>query len=73
MIRVRRSRRSLSLLRYVHRLRLGRGAVFEIRITKRRTEGVVRRLTVSRSAKAKVPVKIDDLCLPVGAKRPKRC
>jgi hypothetical protein len=70
VIRVRSYRRSRSLLRYVRSARPQRGAVIEIRVTKSRRTGVVRRIT------ARTPPKLprtQNLCLPFPADPPTRC
>lgn len=59
-----------SLLRYVRSARPKRGAVIEIRVTKARRTGVVRRLTVR--ARPKLPRK-QDLCLPFATDPPTSC
>jgi hypothetical protein len=69
-IAVRASGGSRSLMRYVRSARPKRGAVIEIRVTKARKTGVVRRLTVR--ARPKLPRK-QDLCLPFANDPPTRC
>ena len=69
-ITVRKSSRFVSVLRYVKRARLRRGAVAQVRITKAGHVGFVRRITVRGGTRAP---KIEDLCLPVGANKPKAC
>ncbi len=61
---------SRSLLRYVRSARPRRGAVIEIRVTKARRTGVVRRLTVRTPPK--LPRK-QNLCLPFFDDPPTRC
>jgi hypothetical protein len=61
---------SRSLLRYVRAARPKRGAVIEIRVTKARKTGVVRRLTVR--ARPELPRK-QDLCLPFASDPPTSC
>ncbi len=70
VILVRSATGSRSLLRYVRAARPKRGAVIEIRITKARRTGVVRRLTVRRTPR--LPRK-QSLCLPVPTDPPARC
>jgi hypothetical protein len=61
---------SRSLLRYVRSARPQRGAVIEIRVTKARKTGVVRRFTVR--AHPKLP-RTRNLCLPFPNDPPTRC
>lgn len=70
VIRVRASRRILSLLPHVRRARIKRGAVVEVRITKPGHVGFMRRITVRAGNRAP---RIDDLCLPVGKRTPRSC
>lgn len=64
------SRRELSLMRHVRRVRLRRGAVVEIRITRRNHVGFMRRVTARGGNRSP---RIQDLCLPVGSGRPASC
>jgi streptogramin lyase len=67
-VAVRRDARRFSLKRRVRHLKLPRGSVFEVRITRRATIGVVRRWDFKSLANPK-PI---DLCIrPKG--RPRRC
>ena len=70
VVRVGKATGARSLLRYVRSARPRRGAVIEIRVTKARRTGVVRRLT-ARTA-PKLPRK-QDLCLPFPTDPPTRC
>ena len=59
----------MKLTKFVRKAKLKPGARLEVRVTKRRTIGKLRRITV-RSLK--LP-RIQDLCLPPGARKPRRC
>jgi hypothetical protein len=70
-MKVRRSKPELSVLtRKVERARLRSGAVREVRITKRRRVGFMRRHTVRGSTENP---RIRDFCLPAGGGRTERC
>jgi hypothetical protein len=70
-VKVRKSKPSLSILiGKLERARLGRGAVLDVRITKRRHVGFMRRHTVRGSSK---DPRIREFCLPAGGGKPGRC
>ncbi len=70
VITVRKSAPLFSIRRYVRTLRPKRGAVIEIRITKKNNVGFMRRVT-ARGGRSSP--KISDYCLPVGGGKPTRC
>jgi hypothetical protein len=71
VVKVRKSANRLPVLpRKLKRARLKRGAVVEVRITSSGHVGFERRHTVRGPAQ---DPKLEDLCLPVGAKAPSRC
>jgi hypothetical protein len=73
-IKVNKSSTQLSLLRFVKKARLKRGAVVEVRITQSAQVGFMRRITVRGGPRStNSPPKIEDLCLPVGKGHPKAC
>jgi hypothetical protein len=67
-ITVRRALRRLPLTRHVRPLRLPRGSVFEVRVTRRPAIGVIRRWRFRSLANPRTV----ELCLPPG-ERPRRC
>jgi streptogramin lyase len=68
-VKVKKAKGQVKLTKFVRRAKLKPGARLEVRVTKARTIGKVRRITI-RSLK--LP-KVQDLCLRPGAKRPHRC
>jgi len=69
--KVRKSKPTLSVLSSkLQKARLKRGAVLEVRITKREHIGYMRRQTVRAGPK---DPKIEEFCLPAGGGKPKRC
>ena len=68
-VKVKPAKRQVKLTRFVRKAKLKPGARLEVRVTRSRTIGKVRRITV-RSRK--LP-RIQDLCLPPGARKPRRC
>jgi hypothetical protein len=68
-IRIKKNARKRSLMKYVGGMELRKGAVVQLRVTRKGTIGRVRTWKVRAP---KIP-KISDGCLKPGAKRPSRC
>jgi hypothetical protein len=68
-IKVGKNHRKLSLIRYVHRAKLRKNAVVELRVTRPGTIGRVGKWVIRAS---KAP-KITRTCLRPGAKKTSRC
>jgi hypothetical protein len=68
-IRIKKNARKRSLMKYVRGMELRKGAVVQLRVTRKGTIGRVRTWKVRAP---KIP-KISDGCLKPGAKRPSRC
>ena len=68
-VKVKRAKAQVKLTKFVRKAKLKPGARLEVRVTKSGTIGKVRRITI-RSLK--LP-RIQDLCLPPGARKPGRC
>ena len=68
-VQVRKDRKQVSLLRYIKRARLRRGAVVQLRVTQ---PGTIGRVGKWKIRAPKNPI-ISRKCLAPGAKRPTRC
>jgi Putative metal-binding motif len=68
-VKVKKGKRQVKLTKFVGKAKLKPGARLEVRVTRSATVGRVRRITV-RSGK--LP-RIQDLCLPPGARKPRHC